>query len=78
MWRQASADALPFGDGVFDAVACQQGAQYVPDLEAALGEAARVTRAGGRVGGWARRCGHRWTVPRTSRRRPVPSARLPG
>ncbi|MGW9368919.1 class I SAM-dependent methyltransferase [Streptomyces xanthophaeus] len=55
VWRQASADALPFGDGVFDAVACQQGAQYFPDLEAALGEAARVTRAGRRVGAtvWA-------------------------
>jgi ubiquinone/menaquinone biosynthesis C-methylase UbiE len=29
-WRQAPADRLPFGDGEFDAVVCQQGLQFFP------------------------------------------------
>ncbi|MET7427385.1 MULTISPECIES: class I SAM-dependent methyltransferase [Streptomyces] len=44
----ASADLLPYPDAGFDAVVCQQGAQFFPDLDAALAEAARVTRPGGR------------------------------
>lgn len=44
----APADKLPYPDDSFDAVVCQQGAQFFPDLEAALTEAARVTRTGGR------------------------------
>ncbi|MDG9719960.1 methyltransferase domain-containing protein [Streptomyces sp. DH24] len=44
----APADRLPYADAVFDAVLCQQGAQFFPDLDAALREAARVTRPGGR------------------------------
>ena len=34
-WQQADALALPFGDGAFDAVACQFGAMYFPDKAAA-------------------------------------------
>ncbi|MET8248360.1 methyltransferase domain-containing protein [Streptomyces sp. NPDC005202] len=44
----ASADNLPHPDAAFDAVVCQQGAQFFPDLHAALAETARVTRSGGR------------------------------
>ncbi|MFF5186407.1 class I SAM-dependent methyltransferase [Streptomyces sp. NPDC000345] len=44
----APADDLPYPDATFDAVLCQQGAQFFPDLDAALRETARVTRPGGR------------------------------
>ncbi|MEW2620090.1 methyltransferase domain-containing protein [Streptomyces sp. NPDC048106] len=44
----APADRLPYPAAGFDAVVCQQGAQLFPDLTAALTEAARVTRPGGR------------------------------
>ncbi|MER5433989.1 methyltransferase domain-containing protein [Streptomyces sp. NPDC002588] len=44
----APADDLPYPDATFDAVLCQQGAQFFPDLTAALRETARVTRPGGR------------------------------
>ncbi|GLX54633.1 hypothetical protein Shyhy01_75820 [Streptomyces hygroscopicus subsp. hygroscopicus] len=42
------ADRLPYDTATFDAVVCQQGAQFFPDLAAAFTEAARVTRPGGR------------------------------
>lgn len=45
----ASADHLPYPDASFDAVVCQQGAQFFPDLTAALTETARVTRPHGRL-----------------------------
>ena len=48
-WRQGSAQALPFDDGVFDVVVCQQGFQFFPDRMAALHEMRRVLRASGRV-----------------------------
>ncbi|GAB2996655.1 methyltransferase domain-containing protein [Streptomyces pseudoechinosporeus] len=44
----APADQLPYADDTFDAVVCQQGAQFFPDLDAALAQTARVTRPGGR------------------------------
>ncbi|MFB7505785.1 class I SAM-dependent methyltransferase [Streptomyces broussonetiae] len=44
----APADHLPYDTAAFDAVVCQQGAQFFPDLASALTEAARVTRPGGR------------------------------
>ncbi|MFJ1809158.1 MULTISPECIES: class I SAM-dependent methyltransferase [unclassified Streptomyces] len=52
----APADNLPYPDATFDAVLCQQGAQFFPDLDAALTETARVTRPGGRFAAtvWAR------------------------
>jgi ubiquinone/menaquinone biosynthesis C-methylase UbiE len=39
---QASAHALPFGDGTFEAVLCTNGLQVIPDLERAVSELARV------------------------------------
>lgn len=43
------AEALPFVDAAFDAVACGHGLQFCPDLGAALREVRRVLRAGGRL-----------------------------
>jgi len=48
-WQQADACALPFPDGVFDAVVMQFGIMFVPDKLLALQEARRVLRAGGRM-----------------------------
>ncbi len=46
-WRQADAMDLPFGDGSFDAVVCQFGVMFFPDLRRGLAEARRVLRPGG-------------------------------
>jgi ubiquinone/menaquinone biosynthesis C-methylase UbiE len=48
-WVAAPCDALPFADGTFDRVVCQQGFQFFPDLAAAMAESARVLRPGGRL-----------------------------
>lgn len=45
----ASATALPFDDGRFDAVVCTQVLEYVPDVDRTLAEFRRVLRPGGRV-----------------------------
>jgi SAM-dependent methyltransferase len=47
----AAADAcrLPFAAGVFDSTYCVAVLQHIRDLPGALGEIARVTKAGGRV-----------------------------
>ena len=45
----ADALALPFSDGVFDAVTISFGLRNVADFDAALAELARVTRPGGRL-----------------------------
>lgn len=47
-WRQADAQALPFPDGVFDAVLCQFGVMFFPDKAQAFSEAKRVLKPGGR------------------------------
>ena len=41
---------MPFADGEFDTVLCQQGLQYMPDRSAALREMKRVLASGGRLG----------------------------
>jgi SAM-dependent methyltransferase len=46
---QASAEALPFGDGSFDAALAQLVVHFMRDPVAGLREMARVTRAGGVV-----------------------------
>lgn len=47
---EASADALPFTDGAFDVVLCQQGLQFFPQQQLAVDEMRRVLRPGGVVG----------------------------
>lgn len=49
-YRQGAADALPFGDGSFDAVLSQMALMFFPDQRAAVGEMARVVAHGGTVG----------------------------
>ena len=48
-WRLGRAEALPFGDGTFDAVVCQFGLMFLYDQVQALREMARVLRPGGRL-----------------------------
>lgn len=47
IWRQADAQALPFENAVFDAVACQFGVMFFPDKIKAYREAKRVLKPGG-------------------------------
>ncbi len=49
-WREGSALKLPFPDGAFDLVLCQQGLQFFPDRPMALREMCRVLASGGRLG----------------------------
>ncbi len=48
-WRVGDAASLPFPDGSFDAVLCQQGFQFFEDHQRALAEIARVLRRNGRL-----------------------------
>jgi ubiquinone/menaquinone biosynthesis C-methylase UbiE len=47
-WQTADAQALPFANAAFDAVACQFGLMFMPDKALAFREARRVLRDGGR------------------------------
>lgn len=47
-WREGDATKLPFDDGTFDLVVCQQGLQFFPDRVSASSEVARVLKPGGR------------------------------
>ena len=47
--QAADVQALPFGDGEFDAVAANWLLYHLPDLEAGLSELRRVLRPGGRL-----------------------------
>ncbi|GAA1055125.1 hypothetical protein GCM10017608_19770 [Agromyces luteolus] len=49
-WREADAEALPFGDGVFDAVLSCVGVMFAPHHRPAADELVRVARPGGRIG----------------------------
>jgi SAM-dependent methyltransferase len=49
-FREADAEALPFEDGSFDAVASTFGAMFAPDQHKAAGELLRTCRAGGKIG----------------------------
>ncbi|MCX5742727.1 MAG: methyltransferase domain-containing protein, partial [Proteobacteria bacterium] len=48
-WQAADVQALPMGDGLFDAVVVQFGLMFVPDKPLALREVRRVLRPGGRL-----------------------------
>ena len=48
-WVEGSAQALPFPDGDFTLVVCQQGLQYFPDRAAALSEMRRTLASNGRM-----------------------------
>jgi SAM-dependent methyltransferase len=49
-WRQADAEALPFGDGEFDVVMSCLGVMFTPHHQAAADELVRVCRPGGTIG----------------------------
>jgi SAM-dependent methyltransferase len=49
-FREADAEALPFGDGSFDAVVSTFGVMFTPDPRRAAAELARVCRPGGKIG----------------------------
>jgi ubiquinone/menaquinone biosynthesis C-methylase UbiE len=48
-WREANAMSLPFEDGAFELVMCQEMLQFVPDRAAAAREIRRVLEPGGRL-----------------------------
>ena len=48
-WWEASALAMPFADGAFDLVTCQQGLQSFPDRATGMAEMRRVLKPGGRM-----------------------------
>jgi ubiquinone/menaquinone biosynthesis C-methylase UbiE len=50
VFREADAEALPFGDGAFDAVLSTFGVMFTPDQEKAASELVRVCRRGGKIG----------------------------
>jgi len=47
-WKQADAQALPFGDATFDVVTCQFGMMFLPDRIKGYSEARRVLGPDGR------------------------------
>ncbi len=49
IWRQASAESLPFSDNSFDAVACQFALMFFTDRRAAIKEMLRVLCPDGRL-----------------------------
>src|SRR5690348_14215037 len=49
-WREADAEALPFGDAEFDHVISCVGVMFAPHHELSAGELLRVCRPGGTIG----------------------------
>jgi SAM-dependent methyltransferase len=49
-WREADAEALPFGDGEYDRVISCVGVMFAPDHQASADELVRVCRPGGTIG----------------------------
>jgi SAM-dependent methyltransferase len=49
-WREADAEALPFGDGEFDAVMSCVGVMFAPHHQRSADELVRVCRPGGTIG----------------------------
>jgi ubiquinone/menaquinone biosynthesis C-methylase UbiE len=48
-WQQGDLQSLPFADGLFDLVMCQQGLQFVPKRDVALQQIYRVLPPDGRM-----------------------------
>lgn len=48
-WRRGDVAALPFADGDFDVVLCEQALMFFPDRAGALRELRRVLAPGGRI-----------------------------
>lgn len=48
-WEAGALESLPFAEGVFDIVLCQQALQFVPERTPVLEEMRRVLAPGGRV-----------------------------
>jgi len=48
-WQEGNLEALPFEEGTFDVVLCQQGLQFCANRAAAAREMRRVLRIGGRL-----------------------------
>jgi SAM-dependent methyltransferase len=49
-WREANAEALPFGDNEFDAVLSCIGVMFAPHHQRSADELIRVCKSGGRIG----------------------------
>jgi len=49
-FKEADAEALPFGDGAFDAVVSTFGVMFTPNQDRAASELARVCKSGGKIG----------------------------
>jgi ubiquinone/menaquinone biosynthesis C-methylase UbiE len=49
-FKEADAEALPFGDGTFDAVVSTFGVMFTPNQDRAASELVRVCRSGGKIG----------------------------
>ena len=49
-FKEADAEALPFGDGAFDAVISTYGVMFTPNQDRAAGELLRVCKSGGKIG----------------------------
>lgn len=49
-FKEADAEALPFGNGVFDAVVSTFGVMFTPNQERAAAELLRVCKSGGQIG----------------------------
>jgi ubiquinone/menaquinone biosynthesis C-methylase UbiE len=49
-FQEADAEALPFGDGAFDAVVSTFGVMFTPNQDKAAAEMLRVCKAGGKIG----------------------------
>ncbi len=49
-FREADAEALPFGDASFDVVVSTFGVMFTPDQDKAAAELMRVCRGGGKIG----------------------------
>ena len=48
--KEADAEALPFGDGTFDAVVSTFGVMFTPNQNQAAAELLRVCKSGGKIG----------------------------